>query len=91
MNDPLTEIKTLLDLFYDDEQVNNYMTMVCGTDLCEMLGLFNDLAEAANELSANKIKELEKYKIAYTNRVIRDKKKDEEERQVSKNNNIEED
>lgn len=76
--EPLTDIKNLLDLFYGDEQVNNYMTIVSGNDLCEMLGLFNDLAEAANELSAKKIRELEKYKIAYTNRVIRDKKDKEE-------------
>ena len=66
------------------------MTIVSGNDLCEMLGLFNDLAEAANELSAKKIRELEKYKIAYTNRVIRDKK-DKEEKLISKNPNPEDD
>ena len=88
--DPLTDIKDQLDLFYGDEQVNNQMTMVCGTDLCEMLGLFHDLAEKVNELNVKKISELEKYKIAYTNRVIRDKK-DKEEKQISKNPNPEDD
>ena len=87
--DPLNDIKDLLDLFYGDEQVNNQMTMVCGTDLCEMLGLFHDLAEAVNELNAKKISELEKYKIAYNNRVRRDKRKEEEEKQVTKSQNLE--
>ena len=89
--DPLTDIKDQLDLFYGDEQVNNQMTMVCGTDLCEMLGLFHYLAEKVNELNVKKISELEKYKIAYNNRVRRDKRKEEEEKQVAKNQNIEDD
>ena len=48
--------------------------MVCGHDLCEMLGLFHDLAEAIDQTNRVKIAELEKYKIAYNNRVRRDKK-----------------
>ena len=44
--DPYQELKDLLDLFFQNEQVNNHTTMVCGHDLCEMLGLFHDLAEA---------------------------------------------
>jgi len=59
--------------------------MVCGSDLCEMLGLFHDLAEAVNELNVKKIGELEKYKIAYNNRVRRDKRKEEDDKEESKN------
>ena len=50
--------------------------MVCGSDLCEMLGLFHDLAEAQVAANVLKVAELEKYKIAYNNRVRRDKKKE---------------
>ena len=50
--------------------------MVLGSDLCEMLGLFHDLAEAIDLLNVKKVSELEKYKIAYNNRVRRDKKKE---------------
>lgn len=74
--DPFTELKDLLDLFFGDEQVNNASTMVLGSDLCEMLGLFHDLAEAIDLLNVKKVSELEKYKIAYNNRVRRDKKKE---------------
>ena len=48
--------------------------MVCGNDLCEMLGLFHDLAEAIDQTNRAKLAELERYKIAYNNRVRRDKK-----------------
>lgn len=58
--------------------------MVCGSDLCEMLGLFHDLAEAVNEFNAKKVAELEKYKIAYNNRVRRDKRKEQEQAEESK-------
>lgn len=58
--------------------------MVCGSDLCEMLGLFHDLAEAVHELNAKKVAELEKYKIAYNNRVRRDKRKEQEAAEESK-------
>ena len=68
----------LLDLFFGDEQINNFTTMVYGQDLCEMLGLFHDLAEAVNDLNIKKVAELERYKIAYNNRVRRDKRKDKE-------------
>lgn len=58
--------------------------MVSGSDLCEMLGLFHDLAEAVNEFNAKKVAELEKYKIAYNNRVRRDKRKEQEQAEESK-------
>ena len=71
-------------MFYDDEQVNNFSTMVCGTDLCEMLGLFHDIAEAINVLNHTKIAELEKFKIAYNNRVRRDKRREQEQKEEDK-------
>ena len=77
--DPFNDLKDLLDLFFANDQVNNFTTMVTGSDLCEMLGLFHDLAEAINELNIKKIGELEKYKIAYNNRVRRDKRKEKED------------
>ena len=89
--DPLQELKDLLDLFYEDEQINNYATMVTGSDLVEILGLFHDLAEAINELNIKKIQELEKYKIGYNNRVRRDQKRKEQEKVEEKKRNEEED
>ena len=65
--------------------------MVCGTDLCEMLGLFHDLAEAINEANVQKIAELEKYKIAYNNRVRRDKRAEKKEEEEVKKKDDEED
>ena len=58
--------------------------MVYGNDMCEMLGLFHDLAEAVYELNIKKVQELEKYKIAYNNRVRRDKRKEKEENEEKK-------
>ena len=74
----------MLDLFFSDEQVNNYTTMVYGNDLCEMLGLFHDLAEAVHEVNAKKVAELERFKIAYNNRVCRDKRKEQEAKEEKK-------
>lgn len=65
--------------------------MVCGSDLCEMLGLFHDLAEAINELNVKKIGELEKYKIAYNNRVRRDKRKEKDDQEEEKKRDEQED
>ena len=64
-------------------------TMVPGTDLCEMLGLFHDLAEAVHAVNAKSIAELEKYKIAYNNRIRRDKRKQEQEAEEKKQADIE--
>ena len=50
--------------------------MVCGNDLCEMLGLFYDMTEAINIINEKKVAEMEKYKIAYNNRVRRDKRRE---------------
>ena len=72
--DPFVDLQEMLDLFYSDKEINNLKTMVCGNDLCEMLGLFHDLAEASRAGTLKKLEELEKYKIAYNNRVRRDKK-----------------
>ena len=81
-DDPFTDMQEMLDLFYGDNDINNMKTMVCGNDLCEMLGLFHDLAEASRLESAKKIEEMEKYKIAYNNRVRRDKKAAEEKKKT---------
>ncbi len=71
-------------MFFADEQINNYTTMVYGCDLCEMLGLFHDLAEAVNEVNIKKVAELERYKVAYNNRVRRDKRKEKETQEEKK-------
>ena len=44
--DPFNEISGLLDLFYLDEDFNSQNRAVRGSEFCEMLGLFYDLAEA---------------------------------------------
>ena len=64
----------MMDLFFNDKEVNSFKSMVCGNDLIEMLGLFHDLAEESRVTSLRKIEEMEKFKIAYNNRVRRDKK-----------------
>ena len=81
-----SNLQEMLDLFYSDKEINNFKTMVCGNDLCEMLGLFHDLAEESKVVSSKKIEELEKYKIAYNNRVRRDKKQAEEKKKSSNEN-----
>ena len=45
----------LLEIFYDDTDMNRELTMVRGTDFCEMLALFFDLSEAVRN---NYIKQL---------------------------------
>ena len=72
----MQELRDVFELFYSDELVNSYETMVCGNDLCETMGLMLDLSEAVNELHVKRFAELEKYKIAYNNRVRRDKRKE---------------
>ena len=63
-----------LDLIYSDQQINTYETMVPGNELCDILGLFFDLAESM-EVKHNKQKDaLEKYKKAYNNKVKREKR-----------------
>ena len=57
----------MLDLFYNDERINSYTTMVPGSDMVEMLGLFHDLGEAIHVVNIKKIQELENYKTAYNN------------------------
>lgn len=74
-------MQDVFDLFYADQQINNYDTMVCGNDLCEMLGLFYDMTEAINILNEKKVAEMEKYKIAYNNRVRRDKRREQEQKE----------
>ena len=80
------DMQDMLDLFYSDSEINNLKTMVCGNDLCEMLGLFHDLAEASRTLLMKKSEDLEKYKIAYNNRVRRDKKQAEAKKKEANEN-----
>ena len=63
-----------LDLIYSDSQINNYETMVPGNDLCDILGLFFDLSGSMDVKHQKEIETLEKYKIAYNNKVRREKK-----------------
>lgn len=42
--------------------------------MCELLGLFFDLAEAAKINQDAQVAELQKYKSAYTKKIERDKK-----------------
>ena len=44
--DTFSEISTLLDFFFLDEKINSSNAVVRGSDMCELLGLFFDLAEA---------------------------------------------
>ena len=67
-----------LDLIYSDSQVNSFETMVSGSDLCDILGLFFDLAESMDAKFAMEREVLEKFKLAYNNKVRRDKKKEKE-------------
>ena len=48
--------------------------MVPGNDLCDILGLFFDLAGSMDVKQQKEIETLEKYKIAYNNKVRREKK-----------------
>ena len=61
--------------------------MVYGSDLCEMLGLFHDIAEAIGLFNEQKIAALEKFKIAYENRMRREKRKEREQQEEEKKRN----
>lgn len=71
---PFEELSNLLDLFFLDSQVNSADAVVRGSDMCELLGLFFDLAEAGQQASQQQISELTKYKTAYNNKLKREKK-----------------
>lgn len=64
----------IIRLIYGDQRINAYETMVSGSDLCDMCGLFFDLAESLNFKWQKNVEALEKYKIAYNNKVRRDKR-----------------
>ena len=66
-----------LDLIYSDTQINTYETMVPGSDLCDILGLFFDLAESMEVKHTRQKDALEKYKKAYNNKVKREKREKE--------------
>ena len=66
-----------LDLIYSDSQINTYETMVPGSDLCDILGLFFDLAESMEVKHSRQKDALEKYKKAYNNKVKREKREKE--------------
>lgn len=80
----MQDLNDLLKLFSGNQEINNFTTIVYGSDLCEMLGLFHDIAEALVFFSDLKMAELEKYKIAYNNRVRRDKRKEQAQKQEEK-------
>jgi len=67
----------IIRLIYGDERINAYETMVTGGDLCDMCGLFFDLAESLNFKWQKTSEALEKYKIAYNNKVRREKRNKE--------------
>ena len=71
---PYQDMEETLDLIYSDSQINNYETMVPGNDLCDILGLFFDLAGSMELKQKKDIEVLEKYKVAYNNKVRREKK-----------------
>ena len=71
---PYQDMQETLDLIYSDSQINSYETMVPGNDLCDILGLFFDLAGSMDVKQQKELETLEKYKIAYNNKVRREKK-----------------
>jgi len=62
-----------LQLIYSDPQVNNDETMVPGSDLCDILGLFFDLAESMEEKKNREVETLGKFRIAYNKKVKRER------------------
>ena len=45
-DDTFLEMTDLLEIFYNDTEMNRELTMVRGNDFCEILALFFDLSEA---------------------------------------------
>lgn len=45
-DDTFMQMTDLLEIFYNDSEMNRDLTMVRGSDFCEMLALFFDLSEA---------------------------------------------
>ena len=63
--DGFEELSTLLDLFFLDDKINNDEALVKGSVMCELLGLFFDLAETSTNTMGTQLEELQKYKTAY--------------------------
>ena len=45
-DDTFMEMTDLLEIFYNDSEMNRDLTVVRGNDFCEILALFFDLSEA---------------------------------------------
>ena len=72
--DTFNEMSNLLDTYFLDQKINSETAFVRGSDMCQLLGLFFDLAEASQFRYKAQIAELKKYKTAYGNRLKREKK-----------------
>lgn len=80
----------LLDFFYTDNSINDAKTLVKGTDLCELLGLFFDLASLMQEEKVILQEEKEKYKMAYAMKAKQQRKEEEKNAEKEESNAIKE-
>jgi hypothetical protein len=47
----------ILEIFYNDQDMNRELTMVRGNDFCEMLGLFFDLTDRIRSYFLDQVEE----------------------------------
>lgn len=55
----------LLEIFYNDPDMNREITMVRGNDFCEMLGLFFDLTDRIRTYLLQQVESFEKLQTAF--------------------------
>lgn len=69
-------MKDLLNLVYEDTEINSDQVKILGSDMTQLLGLFYDIAEIEASRHQHEIERLQKYQIAYQKRLKKDKKRE---------------
>lgn len=59
------QMNDLLEIFYNDANMNREVTKVRGNDFCEMLGLFFDLADRIRSYLLTKLEGMEQLQKKY--------------------------
>lgn len=59
------QMNDLLEIFYNDTDMNRELTKVRGSDFCEMLGLFFDLTDRIRTYLLEQLESKDKFKDKY--------------------------
>ena len=73
-DDTFLEMTDLLEIFYNDTEMNRELTMVRGNDFCEILALFFDLSEAIRNNYIQQLKNQDTLQAEYDKLVAKQAK-----------------